>query len=560
MDENSKNVKVATIEIINPSGIFYSVAVTGTDSDQFDYNIETNELMFTGESDFETTKEYDVNIVYTKDNEEREEVIIPINLKVNDINEAPVTTFSQEKTQIEENIQTGTIIATVASIDPEANDVNYSLSGEDADKFEVDEEGKVTVVGNLDFETKETYEVELNTSDGTNVDKKRINISIMDINEKPNLTVIMNENAVPENSAIGTTVGFTSAFDPEGVDTVLSLSGEDASKFTIDNLGNIKVAENLDYETKDNYRITVVSTAGDEVTEKTISVNVSNIDEAPTVVSENTASSFVETSSIGTAVINVSGNDPESSALSYSLSGSESNKFTIDENGVVKISSTLDYETNPTYDFTVNVSDGTHTSAHSVSVTVTNINEAPTGSATMAASSFAENISVGSTIATINATDPESDSISYSLSGTGSNKFSIASNGVITTAGALDYETVSSYNLTVTISDGNNSSTQNITIITTYTFPRNQMISQFPDSTGPDQPPKKRITIKAAIAKVLMYSARKKTDQWAPLYSTNGPPTISDSAKYMSKGVRPTSASPAMKNRTNPKGWTKTYM
>ena len=464
MDENSKNVKVATIEIINPSGIFYSVAVTGNDSDQFDYNIETNELLFTGESDFETTKEYDVNIVYTKDNEEREEVIIPINLKVNDVNEAPVTTFSQEKTQIEENIETGTIIATVAAIDPEANEVNYSLSGEDADKFEVDAEGKVTVVGNLDFETKETYEVDLNTSDGTNVDKKRINISIMDINEKPNLTVIMNENAVPENSAIGTTVGFTSAFDPEGVDTVLSLSGEDASKFTIDNLGNIKVAENLDYETKDNYRITIVSTAGDEVTEKTISVNVSNVDEAPTVVSENTASSFAETSSIGTTVINVSGNDPESSMLSYSLSGSDSNKFTIDENGVVKISGTLDYETNPTYDFTVNVSDGTHTSAHSVSVTVTNINEAPTGSATMAASSFAENISVGSTIATINATDPESDSISYSLSGTGSNKFSIASNGVITTAGALDYETVSSYNLTVTISDGNSSSTQNITI------------------------------------------------------------------------------------------------
>jgi len=123
-----------------------------------------------------------------------------------------------------------------------------------------------------------------------------------------------------------------------------------------------------------------------------------------------------------------------------------------------------DYETNPTYDFTVNVSDGTHTSAHSVSVTVTNINEAPVGSITMAASSFAENISVDSTIATINATDPESDYIFYSLSGAGSDKFTVEGDGVIRTVGALDYETVSSYNLTVTISDGNNSSTQNITI------------------------------------------------------------------------------------------------
>lgn len=38
-------------------------------------------------------------------------------------------------------------------------------------------------------------------------------------------------------------------------------------------------------------------------------------------------------------------------------------------------------------------------------------------------------------------------------------------------------------------------------------------------------------TVSAATANVLMYSARKNTDQWAPLYSTNGPPTISDSAK-----------------------------
>ena len=146
MDENSKNVKVATIEIINPSGIFYSVAVTGKDSDQFDYNIKTHELMFTGESDFETTKEYDVNIVYTKDNEEREEVIVPINLKVNDVNEAPVTTFTQEKTQIEENIETGTVVAKVAASDPESGAVNYSLSGRDADKFQVDAEGNVCLL------------------------------------------------------------------------------------------------------------------------------------------------------------------------------------------------------------------------------------------------------------------------------------------------------------------------------------------------------------------------------------------------------------------------------
>ena len=464
LDENSKNVKIATIAIDNPSDINYSVALTGTDSEKFNYNIESNELIFVDGADYENKKNYDINIIFTKDNEEQEEIIIPISFAINDINEAPNTTFSQEQTEFEENIKTGTIIATIATTDPEADEVNYSLSGEDADKFAVDGEGKVTVIGTLDFETKDTYEVDLESSDGTNVDKKRINISVLDVNEMPNLTVTMFSNSVPESSAVGTSVGVTSAFDPEGVDTVLSLSGEDASKFTIDNDGNIKIAEILDYENKDNYRITIVSTAGDDVTEKTISVNVSDVDEVPTIALQNTANSFAETSSVGTTVINVTGTDPESGAISYSLSGSDSSKFTIDASGNVKISSTLDYEANPTYDFAVNVSDGTHTTTQDVSVTVTNINEAPVASTSMAASSFAENISVGTTIATINATDPESDNISYSLSGTGSNKFSIASNGVITSAGALDYETTTSYNLTVTVSDGNSSSTQNITI------------------------------------------------------------------------------------------------
>ena len=76
--------------------------------------------------------------------------------------------------------------------------------------------GKVTVIGTLDFETKDTYEVDLESSDGTNVDKKRINISVLDVNEMPNLTVTMFSNSVPESSAVGTTVGVTSAFDPEG--------------------------------------------------------------------------------------------------------------------------------------------------------------------------------------------------------------------------------------------------------------------------------------------------------------------------------------------------------
>ncbi len=69
-----------------------------------------------------------------------------------------------------------------------------------------------------------------------------------------------------------------------------------------------------------------------------------------------------------------------------------------------------------------------------------------------------ENVAVGANVGSpVTATDADSDALTYALSG--SNPFAIgASSGQITVAGALDYETQSSYTLTVSVSDGKNAS------------------------------------------------------------------------------------------------------
>ena len=93
---------------------------------------------------------------------------------------------------------------------------------------------------------------------------------------------------------------------------------------------------------------------------------------------------------------------------------------------------------------------------------------------------------------------------------------------------------------------------QNITHMTNVVLNKNHSTDRA-DSAAPlkgisghRQPPRNSNTIKTATVNVLMYSARKNTAQCAPLYSMNGPPTNSDSAWWMSKGVRPNSASPAI--------------
>jgi len=86
-------------------------------------------------------------------------------------------------------------------------------------------------------------------------------------------------------------------------------------------------------------------------------------------------------------------------------------------------------------------------------VTVEN-NHSPEISNTSAVS-LAENVSTGTSVATVSASDAESETITYAITaGNTGNAFTINSNtGAITTAAALDYETTTSYSLTITATD-----------------------------------------------------------------------------------------------------------
>ena len=100
--------------------------------------------------------------------------------------------------------------------------------------------------------------------------------------------------------------------------------------------------------------------------------------------------------------------------------------------------------------------------------------------------SVSEAAAIGASVGTVSATDPDSgNTVTYSITaGNSAGKFSIgSSSGAITVAAALDYETVTSYSLTVEASDGNggtDTATVNITVTdvneapvfgsTTYTF------------------------------------------------------------------------------------------
>ena len=196
---------------------------------------------------------------------------------------------------------------------------------------------------------------------------------------------------------------------------------------------------------------------------------------APSLPS-NTAVSAAENQ---TSVTQVTATDANGDTLTYSLSGgADAAKFAINAaTGILSFVAAPDYENptdsdkNNTYLVQVTASDGSLSAVQTITVSVTNANEAPALPAT-AAVSLAEN---QLNVSTVKATDPDNNTLTYSLSGgADAAKFAInAATGVLSFVAAPDYESPTdsdknnTYLVQVTASDGSLSAVQTITVTVT---------------------------------------------------------------------------------------------
>ena len=321
------------------------------------------------------------------------------------------------------------------------------------------------------------YDVNVTASDGSNSATKAVAISVTNVNEAP--TVTSAATASFAENATGT-VYTAAATDPDaGATLTYSLTGADASLFNINSTTGVVTFKSApNYEAPGDaggnnvYNITVGASDGTNTASKAVAVSVTNVNEAPTVTSAATAS-FAEN---GTgAVYTVAATDPDAgTTLTYSLTGADASLFNINSTtGVVTFKSAPNYEApgdaggNNVYDITVGASDGTNTTTKAVAISVTNVNEAPTGITVTGPLSVQETVisggnigtaydpgSVQPVVATLTASDPEGDSVVYSLVGAPAGLFTISGNDIKVASGAFfDYETTPSYDLTVRATD-----------------------------------------------------------------------------------------------------------
>jgi serralysin len=393
-------------------------------------------------------------------------------------NNAPVITSDAIFAAAENQRSVGSV--TVDDVD--GDDITYTIAhnysqigGGTLPRLTISQDGIIsfddtvnsTVYPPPDFERYNTYNATVTVSDGIFSDSQNITINISDINEAPTFKLDSEciqwsvggangcgPSAVPlfsveENK---TSIGDVQAYDDDGDSLAYSISGTDAALINIDSsTGVLSFTSAPDYETKSSYSAIVTANDGSLTGSLDITVNVTDVNEAPAFTSNATFSAAENQTAIDT----VTATDADGDDVTFTVSGSE---LAITSAGVLTFASAPDYETKTSYTATVTASDGTNSTTQAITVNVTDVNEAPTftSSATFSA---AENQTA---IGTVAVSDVDGDTISYSISG--SDITINSSSGVIAFASAPNYETKSSYTATVSVTDGTNTTTQAVTI------------------------------------------------------------------------------------------------
>jgi surface protein len=291
----------------------------------------------------------------------------------------------------------------------------------------------------------------------------------VDASPNNNPTSLTIDNASIDENTIGL-VGTFSSVDPDGDTQVYSLingiGGTNNTSFTIS--GNqLSSTVAFDFENKASYSILVrVDDQRGGKLDQQFTINVTDVNEAPSIadqtftLDENTTSGFVG---------DVEAEDVDAnSSLNFSITNGVT-AFDISGTGsiIVNDGSQLDFESAPTFTLTVNVTDGELSSEATITINLNDVNEAPI----VEVQTFAivENSTNGTDLASpVVASDPENSILFYSITGgAGSSVFAInESTGLIQVVDGsqLDFESVDSFDLMISVSDGTQATSANMTI------------------------------------------------------------------------------------------------
>jgi hypothetical protein len=484
---------VTAVDVDAGTTLTYSIA-GGPDAARFAIDGVTGELRFSAAPNFERPSDVGRNNIYNVTVQVADgqggTTTQSISVRVTDVNEAPRITSNRggdvASVTIREN---SAAVTTVRATDPDRGArITYSVvGGTDAALFTINPSTGVLRFSSApnfeqptDTDRNNVYQVVVQASDGRGgVDAQVISVRVTNVNEAPT-DLSLSANRVTEHAVDGTVVGTVTSRDPDARDrTTYSLTDSAGGRFAIHrSTGVMTVADGslLDYESATSHRVTVrVTDRGGQSYEETVTINLTNVNDAPTgadatiTIPEDMAQRLT-TANVGFSDVDVGDSlsavriEMLPSAGTLTLSG-----VAVTAGQVISVADMtagnlvfmpaadangMDYAR---VTFSVRDSHNTYDLApHTLTINVAAVNDAPTDLA-LSANTVAEHAANGTVIGIVTGTDPDvGDTQTYNFTDSAGGRFAIHnSTGVITVANSslLDYESAPSHTVTVRVTD-----------------------------------------------------------------------------------------------------------
>ena len=352
------------------------------------------------------------------------------------------------------------------SINVLAND-SYTTSAPISISLTQPSHGAATLDGNVvlytpnqDFNGTDSFAYTI--TQGSKTSTSNVTINIDSINDSPVINVASTIQ-VEENQLSVTSI---SVSDADNDPLSLTMDGADSDSFNLSSDNILTFNSPKDYEEdQKSYSLSFELTDGKEVINKSLTVNLKNVNDVKPEWDDGYGGTFPDGFEISLDTdendIEPIGqvrafDDIEQDTILYSLEGDDANLLSISSDGLVTFKQAPDYETKTEYAYDIVASDGVNKIYLIIDHFITNLNDvAPviTSESTLSAD---ENQTV---IGTVSISDPDPGTLSFIISGDDSSLVSINRDGNIRFITAPDYETKISYSFSITVSDGVNTST-----------------------------------------------------------------------------------------------------
>ena len=262
--------------------------------------------------DYETATSHEVIVQATSSGSGLAQTTFTINV-VDSNDELPVITPAGT-IDVDENVAISTPVTTLTAADADASDTlqNWQVTGgSGAALFALDAvSGQITVNGALDYESATSYTLDVTVDDAANNTSLpvTITISLNDLNDMTPVVTSPGPFNISENSAPGTPVTTLTASDADTADSLQNWTitgGSGASLFAIDAAsGQVTVTGSLDHETSASYviEVTVDDMANNTSAPVAITINLTDLNDEPPVVSSGGPFTVVENAPAGTVV------------------------------------------------------------------------------------------------------------------------------------------------------------------------------------------------------------------------------------------------------------------